>query len=235
MLRRALPCHVRGMGPYGLARLNRLARRACALALLVAFFALAYLVIRYQPRVEHEIRTIGLLAYPLAVGVFAVVASAPFSVTDALAIMNGAIFGPVDGTIVDAIGLALAALLGYWINSRASALLDLPEYLHRLPAWVKRFPVGSPAFLLAVRIIPGFGGTVATASAATFRVPIWRHVWTMCAIAVPICAMLTIFGDRVTVLVHHYESRASRYAHRYCETHRCPHFRFRRARPSASP
>ena len=60
----------------------------------------------------------------------------------------------------------------------------------RLPPWVKRFPVGSPAFLIAVRVIPGFGGTVATATAATFRVPMWVHVWTMCAIAVPICALL---------------------------------------------
>ena len=195
---------------------------------------LAFFVIRHQPRVEHEIRIIGPFAYPLAVAIFAVVASAPFSVTDALAIMNGAIFGPVVGTIVDTVGLVLAALLGYWINLHASKLFNLQESLHRLPSWVKRFPVGSPAFLLAVRVIPGFGGTVATATAATFRVPIWVHVWTMCAIAVPICALLTVFGDRVTVAVHGYESRARRYAHHYCLTHSCPHFHFRR-RAAASP
>ncbi len=97
--------------------------------------------------------------------------------------MNGAIFGPIKGTLVDLFGLVGAALLGYWINRHATRLWRLEEYLHRLPAWVKRFPVGSPAFLLAVRVIPGFGGTVATASAAAFRVPVWVHVWTMCAIA----------------------------------------------------
>ena len=198
-------------------------------------FGLAFLVIRYQPQVEHEIRTIGPLAYPLAVAVFAIVASAPFSVTDALAIMNGAIFGPVTGVLVDVVGLVLAAMLGYWINSHASSLLRTQEYLHRLPAWVKRFPVGSPAFLLAVRVIPGFGGTVATATAAAFRVPVWVHVWTMCAIAIPICSVLTIFGDRVTVALHGYESRASHYARRYCQTHRCPHFRFRRTPASTPP
>lgn len=194
------------------------------------------LVIRYQPEVEHEIRTIGIFAYPLAILVFAVVASAPFSVTDALAIMNGAIFGPVKGALVDAIGLVIAAMLGYWVNLHASSLLDLQEYLHRLPAWVKRFPVGSPAFLLAVRIIPGFGGTVATASAAAFRVPLWVHVWTMCAIAIPVCVILTIFGDRVTVFVRHYEMRARHYASHYCQTHHCPHFHFRRrATPTPIP
>jgi len=198
------------------------------LALLAGSFFLAFWVIRHQPRVAHEIRTIGPFAYPLAVAIFALVASAPFSVTDALAIMNGAIFGPVKGTAVDAFGLVGAALLGYWINLHASRLLNLEDYLRRLPPWVRRFPVGSPPFLLAVRIIPGFGGTVATASAAAFRVPVWVHVWTMCAIALPICALLTVFGDRVTVALHGYEWRARHYARHYCETHRCPHFHFRR-------
>ncbi|MDE2483379.1 MAG: TVP38/TMEM64 family protein [bacterium] len=208
--------------------MNPLIKRLGALALLAASFTIAALVIRFQPQVEAEIRSLGALAYPLAIVVFALVASAPFSVTDALAIMNGAIFGPFWGSVVNAIGLVFAALLGYWINSHASRMLDLDAYLKRLPHWVKRFPVGSPAFLLAVRVIPGFGGTVATASAATFRIPVWVHVWTMCAIAVPICTVLAIFGDRVTVLVHSYEHRA----HVYWEQHH-PHFHFHR-RPKAT-
>jgi uncharacterized membrane protein YdjX (TVP38/TMEM64 family) len=165
----------------------------------------------------------------LAVLVFAVVASAPFSVTDALAIMNGAIFGPLMGSLINAVGLVLAAMLGYAINRHASQMLDLELYLERLPGWVKRFPVGSPVFLIAVRIIPGFGGTIATATAATFRVPVWVHVWTMCAIAVPICTVLAIFGDRVTAFVHQTETRA----HNYYEHHR-PHFPFHR-HPKVTP
>jgi uncharacterized membrane protein YdjX (TVP38/TMEM64 family) len=208
--------------------LPRFIRRFAGFGLLLASFGLACLVIRYQPLVEHEIRTLGPWAYPLAIAVFALVASAPFSVTDALAIMNGAIFGPVKGSIVDIVGLVLAAMLGYWVNLRASKLLDLHEYLQRLPPWVKRFPVGSPAFLIAVRVIPGFGGTVATASAAAFKVPLWVHVWTMCAIAVPLCVILSIFGDRVTVFVHGMTHRYEDRYHHYCQTHRCPHFRFRR-------
>lgn len=202
--------------------MNPVLRRLAAFSLLGASFALAFIVIRYQPLVEHVIRAFYPWAFPIAIGVFAVVASAPFSVTDALAIMNGAVFGPVVGSIVNAIGLVLAALLGYWINRHASRLLDLDAYLARLPQWAKRFKVGSPAFLIAVRVIPGFGGTVATATAASFRVPIWVHVWTMCLVAVPVCTILAIFGDQVTVIVHRYEARA----HAYFERHR-PHFHFR--------
>lgn len=206
-----------GRGPTSLGvPSQRTLRRLAALILLAASFVLAALVIRYQPHVEHLIRSLGLSAYPLAIAIFAVVASAPFSVTDALAIMNGAVFGPLKGSLVNAVGLVLAAMLGYWVNRRAAHLLDVEHALQNLPGWVKRFPVGSPAFLLAIRVIPGFGGTLATATAATFRVPVWVHVWTMCAIAIPICTILAIFGDRVTIFVHQYERRV----HDYYEKHR---------------
>lgn len=196
-------------------------------------FVLAYLVIRNQPHVEHLLRSIGPAEYPLAIAIFALVASAPFSVTDALAIMNGSIFGPVWGSVVNAIGLVLAALLGYWINRHASHLLDLDDALKKLPSWVKRFPVASPMFLLVVRVIPGFGGTVATATAATFKVPVWVHVWTMCAIAIPLCTLLAIFGDRVTVAIHNYEHGVHQFEHRariYYEHHH-PHWRIKHESP----
>ena len=206
-----------------------LGRRIAGLGLLALSFALAALVIRYQPHIEYWIRSIGPgVAVPIATAIFALVASAPFSVTDALAIMNGAIFGPVWGTIINAVGIVIAAAVGYWVNRHATHLLDLEAALGRLPDWVKRFRVGSPMFLIAVRIIPGFGGTVATASAATFRVPIWIHILTMSVVAIPICTILAIFGDRATDAIHRYETRA----HNYIMHHR-PHFhwRFRKHHP----
>ena len=195
--------------------------------MVIGSFMVAALVIRYQPAVEHYIRSIGALAYPLATVIFVAVASAPFSVTDALAIMNGALFGPFWGALVNAIGIVLAAIVGYKIAARASALLDLEKTLERLPSWVKRFPVGSPAFLLCVRIIPGLGGTLATSVAATFKVPLYVHVWTMSAIAIPLCTLLAIFGDQVTIAVHNYEHRA----HLYYMKHR-PHFHLHHRHPS---
>jgi hypothetical protein len=30
------------------------------------------------------------------------------------------------------------------------------------------------------------------------------HVWTMCAIAIPICTILAVFGDRASAAVHSY-------------------------------
>jgi len=201
-----------------------------ALGLLLVSFVLAAFVIRHREPVDHLIRTIGPAAYPLAIALFALVASAPFSVTDFLAVMNGSIFGPFWGSVVNAIGLVCAAFLGYAINRRASHLLDLDSALERVPAWVKRFRVGSPSFLIAVRILPGIGGTLATSVAAAFRVPVWIHVVTMCAVAVPICTLLAVFGDRMTLWIHETEQ----HARAYYEHH---HFRFHRRppHPTSSP
>ncbi len=187
-------------------------RRAEAALVFLTSFGLAAAVIRYKHHVEVVLSTIGpWIAYPLAIVVFAIVASAPFSVTDALAIMNGVIFGPLWGSVVNAIGLVLAALAGYGIARRTSHLLELEKNIEKLPAWVRKFKVGSPAFLITLRIIPMAGGTLATQIAAAFKVPIWVHVWTMCAIAVPICTVLAIFGDRVSIFVHNYYMSHSRH------------------------
>jgi len=166
---------------------------------------------------------------PLAVLVFAVVASAPFSVTDALAIMNGVLFGPVWGSIINAVGLVLAAVIGYVVALRTSDAFDVKKNVERLPAWARRFQIGSPMFLIAVRVIPGLGGTIATQTAAALRVPIFRQIYTMCAIAIPICTVLAVFGDAASMYVDAHVLEPTRV---YAEKH---HIRLPRRHPRPSP
>jgi uncharacterized membrane protein YdjX (TVP38/TMEM64 family) len=194
-------------------------RRLEAAGVFLVSFAAAALVIRYKSAAEHFLSSIGLLAYPLAVLLFTVVAAAPFSVTDALAVMNGVIFGPIKGSLVNAVGLVLAAFGSYALARRTSHLLELDKNMERLPSWVRRFRVGSPPFLLTVRVIPGFGGTLATQIAAALRVPIFVHVWTMCAVAVPVCTLLAIFGDRVAATVHAYYEAHAPHVHIHMHMH----------------
>jgi uncharacterized membrane protein YdjX (TVP38/TMEM64 family) len=175
--------------------LGRVLRRFEAVAILFASFALAAFVVARRPQVEHALVALGWFAAPLAVLVFAIVASAPFSVTDALAIMNGVLFGPWLGSLINAVGLVCAAILGYVVALRTSDAFDVKGSVERLPAWARRFQIGSPMFLIVVRIIPGLGGTIATQTAAALRVPIFRQIYTMCIVAVPICTVLAIFGD----------------------------------------
>jgi uncharacterized membrane protein YdjX (TVP38/TMEM64 family) len=190
-------------------------RRLEAALIFGASFLLAALVVAKKPEVEHLLGVLGIGRYPLAILIFAVVASAPFSVTDALAIMNGVLFGPWIGSLVNAAGIVVAAIIGYVVALRTSKLLDIEATVQRLPNWVRHFKIGSPAFLIVVRIIPGLGGTIATQTAAALRVPLWRQIYTMSAIAIPICTALAIGGDAVSNYIDARWEQASAYAERH--------------------
>jgi uncharacterized membrane protein YdjX (TVP38/TMEM64 family) len=208
-----------------------LLQRLEAALILAVSFALAAFVVAKKPEVEHLLGVLGISRFPLAVLVFAVVASAPFSVTDALAVMNGVIFGPWAGSLVNAIGIVVAAVIGYLVALRTSRLLDIEGTVQRLPSWVRHFKIGSPMFLIVVRIIPGLGGTIATQTAAALRVPIWRQIYTMSAIAIPICTALALGGDALSNYIDARWEQASAYAER-------PHVHFphrHHAVPSPSP
>lgn len=203
-----------------------LVRRLLGVAIFAASFALAAYVVANKSGVEHLLAAVGPFRIPLAVLIFAIVASAPFSVTDALAVSNGVLFGPWLGAAVNAAGLVLAAILGYAIAERTSKLLNIERQIARLPAWVRRFEIGSPAFLIAVRLIPGMGGTIATQTAAALRVPLWRQIYTMCAVTVPVCTLLAFGGHAVSTYVEtHVIQPAERYAakhHVHLPHHKLP-------------
>ena len=66
--------------------------------------------------------------------------------------MNGVIFGPVQGSLVNAAGIVCAAIAGYYVALRTSSLLELDKTIERLPAWVRHFRIGSFAFNAAKRM-----------------------------------------------------------------------------------
>jgi len=211
--------------------IGRLLRRLEAALILLASFGLAAYVVYNRTWVEHVLGQLGPFAMPLAVIVFAIVASAPFSVTDALAIMNGVLFGPFWGAVVNAVGLVLAAIIGYVVALRTSDAFDVRKNVERLPGWARHFKIGSPMFLIVIRVIPGLGGTIATQTAAALRVPIFRQIYTMCAVAIPICTVLAVFGDAASDAI---DAHVFVPAQAYAEKHhiRLPHHR---RRPHVAP
>jgi uncharacterized membrane protein YdjX (TVP38/TMEM64 family) len=191
-------------------------RKLLAVLIFAASFGIAAFVVAEKHAIDGFIAGAGPAAIPISILIFALVASAPFSVTDALAASNGVVFGPWVGSAINAAGLVIAAVLSYYIARRTSKLWRLDEELARLPAWTKRFEVGSPAFLILVRAIPGIGGTIATQTAAALHVPIFRQIYTMCAVTVPVCTALAFGGHVISSYVHqHILVPAEDYAHRH--------------------
>lgn len=193
-----------------------LIRRLKAIAIFAVSFFIAAFVVTNKHAVDGILAALGPLRIPAAVLIFAIVASAPFSVTDALAVSNGVLFGPWLGSGVNAAGLILAAILGYLVALRTARLLNIEEQVERLPAWVRRYRIGSPMFLILVRIIPGLGGTIATQTAAALRVPMWRQIYTMAVVTVPVCTLLAFGGNLISDYVgRHIVTPAQHYADRH--------------------
>ncbi len=190
--------------------------RLKAVGILGASFLLAAYVVGNKHAVDGLLAALGPFGVPAAILIFAIVASAPFSVTDALAVSNGVLFGPWLGSGVNAAGLILAAILGYLVALRTAKLLNIEEQIERLPDWVRRYRVGSPMFLILVRIIPGLGGTIATQTAAALRVPIWRQIYTMAIVTIPVCTLLAFGGNVISNYVEqHIVAPAQHYADRH--------------------
>lgn len=175
-----------------------LLQRLKAIAIFGASFLLATYVVANKHGVDALLAALGPFGVPAAIVIFAIVASAPFSVTDALAVSNGVLFGPWIGSVVNAAGLILAAVFGYLIALRTAKLLNIEEQIEKLPGWVRRYRVGSPMFLILVRIIPGLGGTIATQAAAALHVPMWRQVYTMGIVTIPLCTLLAFGGNLIS-------------------------------------
>ncbi|GAC1413739.1 MAG: hypothetical protein NVSMB64_24010 [Candidatus Velthaea sp.] len=193
-----------------------LRRRLEAALIFGASFALAAFVVANKHLVDHLLQALGPFALPAAIVVFAIVAAAPFSVTDALAVSNGVLFGPWVGSFVNACGIVLAAVIGYALALRTAKLLNIEEQVQKLPGWIRRFKVGSPMFLILVRLIPGMGGTIATQTAAALHVSIWRQIYTMGAVAIPVCTALAFGGHLISTYVqNHVVVPAEHYAQRH--------------------
>ena len=191
-------------------------RKLLGVVIFAASFGIAAFVVADKHVIDGFLDSAGFATIPLSIVLFALVASAPFSVTDALAVSNGVLFGPWVGSLVNAGGLVLAAILGYAIARRTSKLWHLEDELRKLPAWTRRFEVGSPLFLIIVRAIPGVGGTIATQTAAALRVPMFRQIYTMCAVTVPVCTLLAFGGHAISTYVHqHIMVPVEGYAHRH--------------------
>ncbi|HBQ10919.1 MAG TPA: hypothetical protein DEF51_06970 [Myxococcales bacterium] len=70
-------------------------------------------------------------------------------------------------------------MIQYGLARKSTSSAAAEAGLARLPAWLRRFPVGHPAFLIIGRWIP-MGYHVVNVMSGIRRVPARRHLW--CAI-----------------------------------------------------
>ncbi|MEM7412307.1 MAG: VTT domain-containing protein [Myxococcota bacterium] len=144
----------------------------------------------------------GAAAPVVSGGVQLALAPTPFP-SDLLAIAHGTLYGFAVAAPLNWIAWWLASLFQFQVGRRLGASLDADTELARLPNWLRRFPVGHPAFLILGRQIPWAGGHVTTWLPGAMGVP-WRRYWWCSALSIVpgACAMaaigaglLSAFGD----------------------------------------
>jgi uncharacterized membrane protein YdjX (TVP38/TMEM64 family) len=91
-------------------------------------------------------------------------------------VLNGSMFGLWLGTFATWLSWMGSASAQYAIGRRTAQDLGWQEKAVRLPAWLRRLPLGHPVFLIVARSFPLMAGPINVAAGAA-RVPFFRVLW----------------------------------------------------------
>jgi uncharacterized membrane protein YdjX (TVP38/TMEM64 family) len=117
---------------------------------------------------------LGPLGIPILIPLQALAAFTPLF-GEMIGVASAGLYGFWLGTAMSCAAWMLTALVQYGIARRTARDFDFDASLARLPAWLRRFPVDHPMFLIGVRL--PLGGPIVNAAAGIFGVSLWRHTW----------------------------------------------------------
>ena len=160
------------------------------IGVLLVVLVLILIVSRDMEQIRDFIGSSGWVGLLVAVLLYGLLGASPIP-SEPLTILLSTIYGPFTATLVAGIGNMLAALLEYFIGERLSNVTSFVHRKEKLPFGLGRFPVDSPMFLIAARMLPGYGPKFVSLIAGMYRVPMYRYLWTS---AVPTFLGAAIFA-----------------------------------------
>ncbi len=152
----------------------------------------AVFVARHMAALKNFVARMGALGPLISITLQTAFGASPIP-TEALTMLNGAMFGPIKGALYSWIGYMLASVIEYYMGKRIRRASDFDGRQIKLPFGLGRFPVDSPWFLILARIVPGYGPKVVGIVGGMYRVPLWRFIWTA-AIATAVGALAFAYG-----------------------------------------
>ena len=108
-------------------------------------------------------------------------------------IANGTLYGVALGAAISWLAWMASAVIQYLVARRTAADFDLAARLEELPAWLRRFPLDHPAFLITARWFP-MVGPLANVAAGVLGVSLVRLLWCTAVGAAPVAIGLAAFG-----------------------------------------
>jgi uncharacterized membrane protein YdjX (TVP38/TMEM64 family) len=160
-----------------LQRNRKLLTTAAVVAMIAVSVWAVMLVAQHMAEIEGTVRSYGVAGPVLIIVLYGLLGASPIP-AEPLTLINGAVFGPVLGTLIAGTGNTLAAVIEYYIGAGLGSAAEFQKRRARLPFGLGRFPVHSPLFLIGARMIPGYGPKLVSVMAGMYRVPMWRYLWT---------------------------------------------------------
>jgi uncharacterized membrane protein YdjX (TVP38/TMEM64 family) len=135
----------------------------------------------------------GLLAPALWIPLQVIVHVTPVGDFVPWAVLNGSMFGLWLGALATWLAWMGSASLQYAIGRRTARDFGWEAQATRLPGWLRRLPLGHPAFLIFARWLPLMAGPINLTAGAT-RVPFARVLWCTAVGIVPQAVFLAAVG-----------------------------------------
>lgn len=148
---------------------------------LILGFSISVLCVYYLAKnvevIDRFILSVGVFGPLVSVLLYGVLSVTPIP-TDPITVLNGAIFGPVVGSLVSWMGNNLAAYLEYHLGMGIRSVTNFEKVRKKLPLGIGKLPVNSVSFLFFGRFIPQVGGKIVSLMAGIYKVPVKRYMWT---------------------------------------------------------
>lgn len=162
------------------------------IATLLVTLVLILLFSRETTPIRNFIHSSGWVGVLVSVALYGLLGASPVP-SEPLTIFLASIYGPLHTTFIAAFGNLAAAMVEFYIGLRISHIANFEERKEKLPFNLGKLPVDSPIFLIAARMLPGYGPKFVSVIAGVYRVPVWRYLWTA-ALSNLVGAGLVAFG-----------------------------------------
>lgn len=93
-----------------------------------------------------------------------------------LAVVNGALFGPQLGTAINLASGVVGGVMMYFVWKRGDHEFDIRDRMRHLPRWFQRHAGDNLLFLVALRLFPWAGGSLADLIAGSHHVPLRTQI-----------------------------------------------------------
>jgi uncharacterized membrane protein YdjX (TVP38/TMEM64 family) len=165
------------------------------LLLILSFGGAVGLVVyiaRHREIVEAALQSLGAAGPVISVILYSILAFSPIP-ADPLTLINGALYGPIWGSLVAWIGMTGAAAVEYLVGTWIGDAAEFEDKRENFPFGLGNLPVDSPWFLLGGRLLTGAGSKIVSYLSGIYRISLWRYFWTS--------AVSTLFGSVIFTLI----------------------------------